>query len=98
MHGPQETTVPAKTLDSMRLELKGLYLGLEEQVSERTQELLSANQTLKEEIDQRKQAEDRITVSLQGKEVLLKEINHRVKNNLQIISSLLDLQSRDIDD
>ena len=96
--GPQETTVLAKTLDGMRLELKGLYLGLEEQVSDRTQELLSANQTLKEEIDQRKQAEDRITASLEEKEVLLKEINHRVKNNLQIISSLLNLQSRDIQD
>ena len=50
------------------------------------------------DITQRKIMEDELQKALEDKNVLIKEVHHRVKNNLMIISSMLSLQSRYIKD
>ena len=71
---------------------------LYEQLETYSQTLETNNRALQQEVGDRCRAEDQLRHSLMERDVLLKEIHHRVKNNLQIISGLLQLQAQSVTD
>jgi two-component sensor histidine kinase/FixJ family two-component response regulator len=71
---------------------------LETTVVERTAELQRLNDALRADLARRQRVEEALTAALHEKELLLKEMHHRIKNNLQVISSLLNLQAGSSED
>ena len=64
---------------------------LEQRVRDRTSELSETNLKLIKEIKDRKKIQKKLTISSNEKDLLLREVHHRVKNNLQLIIGLVDM-------
>lgn len=98
-HSRLETTLSDLRQEYLRTsrlseELRVINEELEERVRRRTLELETTLIQLKDEIEQRKTAEAVVRDQLEQKTILLRELHHRVRNNLQIISSILNLQAK----
>jgi len=71
---------------------------LEDRVEERTAQLAELNAQLQEDIEKRKRAEEALQRSLEEKEILMKELQHRTKNNLGLVASLINLEMNNLPD
>ncbi len=78
-------------LRAIKEELQRSHADLEMRVEKRTAELEELNRELNMEIAERLKSENRLKTTIKEKDILIKEVHHRVKNNMQVISSLLDM-------
>lgn len=84
-----EVQVLASSFNSMLKNLRESHQSLESRVAERTHELNNLNRQLQQEISERHNAEKNLRKFADTQTVLLREVNHRVKNNLIAIISML---------
>jgi two-component sensor histidine kinase len=82
-----------KTVGFQRRALEDVNSQLEQRVFQQTSELTKKNAALKEEVSQRNLIEQELLKLLDEKETLVREVHHRVKNNLALLYSLIQLQS-----
>ncbi len=85
----KEVLVRKKTEEDLRKAKDGL----EKKVVERTADIVDANKKLEIEIEERKITEGILKSTVNEKELLLKELYHRTKNNMEVICGILNLQS-----
>ncbi len=87
---PSAPTRPIPENDYLKEHNESLIRMLEKKV----EQLDHSKRILEEEIVVRRNAEEKLQATIQEKEILLKEVYHRTKNNMQVLVGLLDLQAR----
>ena len=90
----QEIQQKNEALNAKNAELNAAY----EELGKHERVLAEKNRELADEIAERRQISAELAVSLKDREVLLKEVYHRVKNNFQVISGLINMQEDHIED
>ncbi len=96
-HAPSTAIIVMTGLDDETIALRAMREGAQDYIVKGKADGALLVKAIRYGIERQK-AEEQIKRSLEEKIWLLKEIHHRVKNNLQIVSSLLQLQSRFIED
>ena len=84
-------------LKSIRKTLTKSQEELENKVKKRTNDLTAINHKLEHEIVNHKESKEHIQFLLEEKDIILKEVHHRIKNNMTTMMSLLSLQSMDME-
>jgi two-component sensor histidine kinase len=94
---PSELSLDSSSGDELSAISRGIY-SLVSSLMEKNKELGDLSRRLEDEVTEVKAREDRLSTLLEERQVLVMEVEHRVKNNLQVLSSLVNLQLKEATD